>query len=613
MKKHKTKLKRNIIFILSIIILFSTIFYFYEENNDYACKNCNVILITIDALRADHLGCYGYSINTSPNIDKFANESIIFTHSFSQSSWTLPSMSSVFSSIYPYLYDDVKIEEYLLLSKSVKTLPEILKENGYLTAGFVDACYMNSYFGFNKGFDIYDDRGCIYTNFWGIKNIENNVFEFLNENKQNKFFLYLHLMEVHSATEKNISEYDKNILYEDEGINILLNKLKELNLEQKTIIIITADHGQEIFDHGNFGHGETLYDEVIHVPLIIKIPFFEHKVISNQVESIDIAPTILGLLNITIPEQFQGKSFIPLIMGYEKENKAVYSKLLTLTSFRTNNFKLIYDTTEGAKELYDLKNDPKEKVNLIKENLSISKELEINLLEWLKSAKEKVSHFENLTGSDKYPLYGLPIVNITDSSLIPVSFNPDIIYEGNQLPNDDFIPFSNLTQKFWESWYSDGFYYKDSLPKNSTYAGIVYIHPHNFTSPRFLAQNVSLGNEAYVIVAEFANIAGYLNSSCGDSDVIVKIKILDHGNGDEKTIYEDIIKESDGWKRVSLVMHAYVGKNITFKIEGYAGGNKEWCGELAAVNKFYIGKVKEDDKILEQKIRERLKDLGYTE
>lgn len=621
------KVQLSIILLISFLILiiisiyFSSISgFFINKEKNAICKDCNVVFITIDALRADHLGCYGYSSNTSPNIDKLENESILFENAFSQSSWTLPCMTTVFTSIYPYLYEDVNKEEYLLLSKSVNTFPEILKENGYLTAGFVDACYMNSYFGFNKGFDIYDDRSCTNIDFLGIKNIENNVFEFLNKNKQSKFFLYLHILEVHDA--KNVSEYDKNILYEDEGISIILNKLKELNLAQKTIIIITADHGQEIFDHGNFGHGYTLYDEVIHVPLIIKIPFINHKIIENQVGSIDIAPTILDLLNISIPEQFQGNSFVPLIMGYEKENETVYSKLQTLISLRRNDFKFIYDTKTNYSELYYLRNDPKEKINLAEENSSITKELKNELMEWLKSVKEKASNLNISISEYQYPTIGLPRVNVNESSLFIISFNPDIIYNMDKLQHEDSYPFSELPQDFWGSWYSNGDYYNStSYYSNKTNnflnkegRGIVLIHPQNFTTPSFLAQNITLGNDAYVLVAEYGEIASYFNSSCGDSDAIIKIKILDIDKNVEVNAYEDIIKESDGWKKVALVLNAYAGKNITFKIEGYAGGSSEWCGEYAAVNKFYIGKINEKlniNETLEEKIKERLKELGY--
>ena len=583
-----------------------------EVKVDMNSKN-NLILITIDCLRPDHLSFNGYSKNASPNIDELAKKNIIFNKTFSQSSWTLPSMTSIFTSFYPYLYNDTYREELLLDSESIITFPEILEENDYKTAGFVDACYMNSFFGFDKRFNLYDDRGCLHPNFWSSEKLNDRMFEFLQKNLQNKFFIYLHYMEVHSYRQ-NTTKYDENILIVDKQIGRILRKLDQLNLTQKTIIIITADHGEELLERGGLGHGETLYDEVIHVPLIIKIPSIEHRTINNQVESIDITPTILNLLNIPIPEQFQGESLIPLIMGYEKEDKTVYSKLKTLVSVRRNDFKLIYDTKTNESELYDLRKDPKERINLAKENLLITEELKDELIKWLETLKEKALYFNISITEYQYPKIILPLVNVDESSLSIVSSNPDIIYTREKWPQDDGCFFYELPQHFWGSWYSDGYYYNNPIPQNSNNKGIVIIHPFNPSKPRFLAQNISLIDDVHVLVVEIGNVVGHFNVSCGNSDAIFKIKVLDIDKKTEATVYEDIVKESDGWKTVAIVMHPYSGRNITFKVEGHAGGpDSIWCGEYAAVNKFYIAKTTKELKSTEEKIEEKLKELGYIE
>ena len=622
--------KYGIILILILLFVFSRLYFLNLENNTF-CDNCNVILIIIDALRTDHLSCYGYYQNTTPNIDELSGKSIVFKNAFSQSSWTLPSMSSIFSSTYPYIYS-YKTEQNFLENTKLITLPEALKKNNYTTAGFIGACYVNSYFGFNKGFDTYDDRGCLQPEFSGIESINERAFDFLEKNQNNKFFLYLHVMEVHgpygniSGSEWNkinlsieenkhkvIEYYDENLQKVDKNLGELFNKLEKLNLKEKTVIIITADHGQHLFDrYDGFGHGGDLYDEVIRVPLIFYIPRIEHKIINDQVASIDLMPTVLRLLNINTTEKIQGNSLLDLITNKEKTKRNVYSLLDSSVSIRSDYFKLIYNRENGEKEFYDLKKDTKEKFNLTNKNLIEEKELEVELLKWLEDRKKDVPNII-IKNEPEYPIFMVPLISINESHIYPVSFNPDIIYNVN-FTNELCLNFNNLPKEERDSWYSDGCYLKGSVPENSDNLGIVLIHPKNFTTMTFLYQNISLGNDFYVLVAEVANIAKYLNSSCGDSDVIIKIKILNIENGIEDTVYEDLIKESDGWKRISLVMNNYKNKNITFKIEGHSGGWGKWCGEHAAVNKFYIGKIKGDievNKTLQEKITERLRELGY--
>jgi hypothetical protein len=351
--------------------------------------------------------------------------------------------------------------------------------------------------------------------------------------------------------------------------------------------------------------------------LILFIPDLKHKVIHSQVATIDLMPTILDLLKIDIPNKIQGHGFLNLIIGKEEINRTTYSLYGPLVVIRKNNYKLIYNRESNNKEFYDIGVDKKEIHNLINENLTVEKKLENELLDWLEIRKNEIRNLNFSIKEFYYPKFSVPSpVNVSEKSIDIVSTNPDIIYETNQLRNSSEIDFEELPQNFWYPWSSDGYYLKGSIPENSNNYGIVLIHPINFTTPRFLAQNITLINEVYILVAEFANIANYFNHSCGDSDAIVKIKILDYTSNDEFIIYEDIIKESDGWKKIALVLNGYQNKNITFKIEGYSGGyGGEWCGEYAAVNKFYVGKLKEKIKInetLQQKIEERLKELGYV-
>jgi hypothetical protein len=534
-------------------------------------------------------------------------------------------MISLFTSSYPYWEN----KRELPLPKSKLTIAEILNKNNYSTGGFVAACYVNSYFGFDRGFDTYDDRACFQRELVGARSINERAFEFLKANTTNKnFFLYLHYMNVHEIygnitydglsranTSQIIDIYDEKILKMDEEIARLLDELDKLNLTGRTMIIITADHGEGLYDHGHLGHGSQVYEELIHVPLIMSIPHVKNKSIRTQVRHIDIFPTILDVMNISIPTNIEGKSLIPLVNDMENEDRTVYAISKSSVAIRENNFKLIYNTQTEKEELYSLEDDPKEQTNLANKNLPIENKLEEKILEKINSMRREFKRiYPNLT-EVKHPLSSLPILKLNETKLEVISFNPDIIYEKRKWPHKFGASFSELPQEFWGPWYSNGYYIKDSIPKNSNKKGIVLIHPKNFTNPRFLAQNVTLSNDIYVLITEVANIAAYLGHSCKNSDVIIKIKIIDHKTGKENTIYEDVVSKSDGWKKVSIVMgNKYANKNITFKIEGHAGGSNTWCGEFAAVNKFYIGRTKEELKINQttaEKIKKRLRELGY--
>jgi len=432
----KNKLFKFIGSISLISIGISGVIYWHNSHSE---KNYNVLLVTIDALRSDHMGCYGYEKETSPNIDKLAKEGVIFTQAISQGAETIPSFPSLMTSLYPHQHGDL-----CMLSTPVTsypTLAEILKENGYYTAAIVD--HFLSPHDMNRGFiefaELYDAAGKDNNAF----TLTQKAIRWLNENKNRKFFLWLHYFDTHGPylppspyselflpgkfkekgkkfirekyqwvgvfpkqcldnsltpedREYYISQYDGEIRFTDEQIGFLLKELKRLKLDKKTLVILTADHGENLADYGGrFDHGESLYDVLIKVPLIIKNNnLFKNKKIDSQIQMIDIMPTILDFLNIETNTMMEGESLLPLLSRWRKKqhSRFAYSEVWTegyvLKSIRTKDWKLIYNLSFDKYELYNLKKDPYELNNLAEANEKELDFLKSKLECWMESIKE---------------------------------------------------------------------------------------------------------------------------------------------------------------------------------------------------------------------------------
>ena len=342
---------KRLLFILFLIIGVLMITFFYENFNrkDINCNDCNVILISIDALRADHLGVYGYSKNITPNIDKIAKEGLIFANAYSQAPLTRPSISSLMTSKYPHEHG-VFTNRYVL-NESETTLAEILKSKKYTTAAFVGWSILHKK-SFGQGFDYYNNL--TENEIENASEINKEVVSWLEKNHNNKFFIWIHYMEPHDpygcsktdGSNKQIAltnllkpdlskkDIDSYVTFYDDGIKCLddeignfAEKLKELDLNKNTVIIITADHGEGFYEHLRYiGHGVDLYNELIKIPLIIKLPQKLNKTVQENVESIDILPTILDVLGLEYKNEYSGSSLIPLIFGHEK-NSTVYSEI----------------------------------------------------------------------------------------------------------------------------------------------------------------------------------------------------------------------------------------------------------------------------------------------
>ncbi|MGI6680898.1 MAG: sulfatase [Bdellovibrionota bacterium] len=287
-------------------------------------KQKNVIFILIDTLRADHLSYYGYERDTTPNIDAFAKESLVFKNAFSPAPWTPAAMASIFTGTYTTTHGMVppnSREEALRaatkLSDKVYTLSELFKDNGYYTMAVQTNPWLTETFGYAQGFDTY-----IHKNRIKAKAVNNEAYNLINDylaNKENKnkpFYLYLHYMDPHNPYEapreydryykdtikgdyndraqELIRRYDREIKYTDDKLGELFNFLKEKKLYKNSVIVFLTDHGEQFFERGHQGHGFYLYNEEIHVPFFIRAKGHKGEVL-QAVSSIDLFETLVDL------------------------------------------------------------------------------------------------------------------------------------------------------------------------------------------------------------------------------------------------------------------------------------------------------------------------------
>jgi tetratricopeptide (TPR) repeat protein len=324
----------------------------------------NIILITIDTLRADHLGCYGYKQNTSPNIDRLASRGLIFRNAFATAPITLPSHASILTGLYPAhhgLHDNAFFQ-----TPSMWNLPEALKNAGYKTAAFVSGAPLISKYGLNHGFDLYQDqfdgteRKAAATADLALKWIAKN---------EGPYFAWIHFFDPHAEydpPQEFVSRfpgkpYDGEIAYVDQQIGKLIN-----SADQNVFWIITADHGESLGEHGESTHGVFLYNATLHVPLIFAGPNISKKDHLNAVSLCDVAPSILSLVYLKIPPKLDGKSVLD-----HSENRQLYAE--SLYAARNFGFAELFACIDNNKkyisapqpEFYDLKTDFNEITNQI--------------------------------------------------------------------------------------------------------------------------------------------------------------------------------------------------------------------------------------------------------
>jgi len=367
-----------------------------------AGRDLNVLVLTMDTTRADHLGCYGNRAIRTPVIDALASNGVLFANAFTPSPSTLPGHSSIFTGQYPY-HHGARANGTFRLSPEQTTLAEILKEAGYATGAFVSAYVLDGRFGLDQGFDVYDDdltKGVQYSNHSFRERpaqfVNEAALEWLDTLGGEKFFAWLHYFDPHApyvSPEPFREHYQEHpyageIAYVDFEIGRLLSQLVERGVLDNTLIVLASDHGEGLGEHGEQTHSLLIYDATLHTPLIFCVPQLKGsgRVVHRQVSNADIMPTLLELLGIEAGIELDGVS---LCRGPESHPESIFVETLSprvlhgwapLFGVRTLEAKYIHAPTP---EYYELKRDPKELHNLFenrpREVVALSEILEAHI------------------------------------------------------------------------------------------------------------------------------------------------------------------------------------------------------------------------------------------
>ncbi len=403
----------------------------------------HVVLLLVDTLRADYLGYHGFAGEISPGLDRLAGESVVYERCFAQSPWTKPSMATLFTSLYPQVHRLTNHEgrywgsgtpalETGVLAAQAETLAERLRAAGYATGGFIANPWMRSDYGFAQGFDHYDESGSVR---WDRADslIERARSWIDGLPPRRPFFLYLHFMDVHAPYQAPREDFDRLVdspslgrartleasELPDEGwhnlelrppwatdelrrelrywraryasgvraldrrLERLIRDLRDRGLLDRSIVVLTSDHGEELFEHGDWSHGRTLFDHQLHVPLSIRLPGARGAGtrVGSIVELIDLMPTLLALTGAEPAPGQQGRNVSP---GAEPDEQRASFATATqwspgLHSIRTIRHKLLWDSESRELQLFDLESDPGERHDASSANRALAAELQTRL------------------------------------------------------------------------------------------------------------------------------------------------------------------------------------------------------------------------------------------
>lgn len=383
----------------------------------------NFVLVSLDTLRADHLGLYGYKADTSPQLDALAKKGVVFDFALAQSSHTYPSHQSLLQSC--------------LVShcpSSTSKVAQVFRANGYKTAAFTGGARMSQLMQTDMGFDDLDE------DFFGFVTSFPKIEEWIRENSKTPFFLFLHTYDIHlpydppppfdtmfypdyqgsvdgkstrdlirkinhifefsdftgevHLTEEDrrkvISLYDGGIRYTDQFFGRLVEILKREGLWDRTVLVVFADHGEEFWDHGSVNHGLTLYQEMLRVPLFFRLPRNRRggTRVSEPVRLLDVAPTLLSLARLPPPPEFSGRSLLPLLLGEESPGPPILSEIGSARSLVEYPWKAILHVQTQQVQLFNLRDDPGEQKDVAENHPEKAAELVATIRKMLAAAPQ---------------------------------------------------------------------------------------------------------------------------------------------------------------------------------------------------------------------------------
>lgn len=378
-----------------------------------------VVVFVVDTLRRESVGCYGREGDPTPAMDALAREGTRFDQAISASGWTLPAVASLLTGTWPSIHKAMgKTVRLTPISDDVPTAAEVLRARGFATCAVANAAFLAPVLGLDRGFDRFDHRHAFNDELRDARESVDAALAFLSEHREDPVFLLIHVFDPHldydpdeallerfagdrrrpkpplsSADCKQLAAksgdgvpavkaieyveavYQGEVTFVDGAIGRFTDALKAMRLYEHATIIVTADHGEEFWEHRGFEHGHTLYDELVRVPLIVKLPCSEARdraVVGSVVRVLDVMPTVFALYGVEAPESFVGASLLPLIHGETEESRLAFSETTLYgpdkQAIRDHRYKYIVDHDPEAslpEELFDWRTDPGEHRNLI--------------------------------------------------------------------------------------------------------------------------------------------------------------------------------------------------------------------------------------------------------
>ncbi len=391
--------------IVAVAIVVSSAGWYFTHRTSRVHGVKNVVLISIDTCRADHLSAYGFNRNTTPRIDAVARDGVLFQEALTPVPLTSPAHSSMFTGTYPPTHG-VRLNNGVRLSDSNVTLAEILREAGFQTAAFVGGFPLDPQFGLNQGFDTYDaeftkvSESASTHSERSAEEVSRPALLWLDEHKDKPFFLFLHYFDPHLPYEPPEpfrssfvdDPYAGEIAYVDGWIGQIVDRLRALGAYDDTLIIITGDHGESLGDHGEKSHGFFVYQATQHVPLVIRAPHgVKGRRFEGRVSLVDLMPTVLDLAGMKIPERVEGTSLRGGLEGASAQDprRPLYCESLEATQFECSALHALVSGSwkyirAPRPELYDLSRDPAESHNVIENEQATAERLRDHLEEMLR-------------------------------------------------------------------------------------------------------------------------------------------------------------------------------------------------------------------------------------
>ncbi|MFT5155254.1 MAG: arylsulfatase A-like enzyme [Planctomycetota bacterium] len=377
------------------------------------------VVIVIDTLRQDALGCYGYEGDPTPNIDALAAEGTRFDQAISSSGWTLPSVASILTASWPSMHKALgKNTRLTPITSDLPTGPELLQKQGVATAAVANAAFLSPMLGLQRGFDDFDHEPAFNDRIRRADASVDLALRMIDERKEGEFFVLLHLFDPHldydapdgyaeafvgtrndparpvsmtdcralqqakgrmAPTPKDVDyikgQYQAEVAFVDRSLGRLFDGMRQMGVYDDCMIVLTADHGEEFWEHGGLEHGHSLYDELVRVPLIVRGAAKDQEpasVVASQVRTLDVLPTVLHEFGASFPAGTAGQSLMPLILGTDGTDRDAWLEGTLYgndrRALRGNRYKYILsEQKEGPalEELFDWRLDPGESTNML--------------------------------------------------------------------------------------------------------------------------------------------------------------------------------------------------------------------------------------------------------